>query len=189
MISQAKAPPGSLEAAKEGDYELWISKQLRLNRIQACSTTVKEDLVRSLRSATALSDVTAVVEGELRQLLFARNGVGDMARSTLIAGEWDELLPISGVKRRVRVLGAPDSGRTVIEREVRFLGPALGLASVFDAVALDSTTLRLRRRVSGARGVSLIHTSTKARVFCRVCVCARPVERERESERARDRTQ
>ena len=104
---RGRLPPGSLAAADEADYDQWIAGQLRLNRIQAFTSSSKEDVVASLRSSDAITDLGETIDN-LRNIIAMNNGVRDKARSMLLLnGAWDQLAPITGIARRTRVRAAP----------------------------------------------------------------------------------
>ena len=62
---QRAAPIGAPAAAAEADYEQWISGQLRTNRVQAATTSRKDELVDALRrpdAAASLDEIGRRVE-------------------------------------------------------------------------------------------------------------------------------
>lgn len=159
------SPPGTLAASREADYELWISGQLRLNRVQLCSTTVKESVADRLATLELEG-----VEHMLGQLVQTSTGVRDRAQTSLLSTVpvWHQLLPLVRCGRRCvfkepsarqlarwRRSDNPGTPRWLVERERRWLGPLLTTAAVFEGRALNLDTVRLRRLTWGGSTLKL----------------------------------
>lgn len=161
-----QSPPGTLAASRDEDYEVWISGQLRLNRVQLCSTTVKESVADRLATLELEG-----VEHMLGQLVQTSTGVRDRAQTSLLSTVpvWHQLLPLVRFGRRCvfkepsarqlarwRRSDNPGTPRWLIERERRWLGPLLTTAAVYEGRALNLDTVRLRRLAWGGSTLKLL---------------------------------
>ena len=143
-MTMEKGPPGTLAASILPDYTEWISSQLRINRVQACSDLIKTDLVEKLRRLDYDKDLAE----DLKELVATNNGVFDKSASTLLSGTWDEVYPASRVGGSRRAAFKIDD-KVVVRFERQLLGPLLGFVRVFDGFKSDVQTLGLRRRKFG----------------------------------------
>lgn len=150
------SPLGAMSASSDEDYEEWISKQLRLNRVQSCSTTVKENVADKL-STLELEGVNEM----LRQLVRTSTGVRDRAQTSLLSSvpAWHQLLPVARsfekrcvfrepTRRQLARFGktrAPGTPRWIVERERRWFGPLLTSCAVYEGRAVNLETVSLRR--------------------------------------------
>lgn len=150
---QAATPPGALAASVEAGYDEWISSQLRVNRVQACSSSVKESVAERLASLELEG-----VDGMLKQLVETSTGVRDRAQTSLLSSvtTWHQLLPIGRWARRwgfrdptrrelARWRRGTGSARWVVERETRWLWPFLATSAVYEARPTSLDTIKLRR--------------------------------------------
>jgi len=151
-IEKPVGPPGTLAEAAKKDYEEWISRQLRLNRIQECSFLAKEDLVEKMRRIDYDEDLAE----ELQRLVLTGNGVTDKSTSSLLSGHWDEVYPNSGAIRKCSfepiVSSSGDISFLRFERERELFGPLLSIIRRYDGKKADDRTLILHTpRFGGIR--------------------------------------
>lgn len=141
-----RLPPGPMEAALDADYETWISGQLRVNRIQGCTSTLKDDVVAKLRAADAAGNLDQIGR-DINALVNTNNGVTEKARSSLLtATQWEELLPVRGLLTRYARFAEDGAGALTLEYSFRVLGPLLTVGVVVDAVPGDDNTIALKPR-------------------------------------------